>query len=120
MKDCFTLACDPTAENAEDTRAARIYAALAHEVRLRILRHLMLQDACCCKEIVSTVDLAQSTVSQHLKVLVQAGLVDYRPERQSSRYSVNVQALATIRTHLNGLADCCANQRNKASRDHVE
>ncbi|PRD45886.1 ArsR family transcriptional regulator [Phyllobacterium phragmitis] len=115
MKDCFSPDFDPLAANAEDARAARIYAALAHEARLRILRHLILQDACCCKEIVSTVDLAQSTVSQHLKVLVQAGLVDYRPERQSSRYSVNSQALNAIQTHLNGLvndlADFCSGQR---------
>jgi len=116
MKDCFTPDCDPT-ENAWDARAVRIYAALAHEVRLRILRHLMLQDACCCKEIVSTVDLAQSTVSQHLKVLVQAGLVDYRPERQSSRYSVNAQALATIRTHLNGLEHFAAGRDRSASHE---
>ncbi|WP_420959982.1 ArsR/SmtB family transcription factor [Brucella sp. IR073] len=83
----------------------RIYNALAHGVRLRILRQLITRDACCCKDIVSTVDLAQSTVSQHLKVLVEAGLVDYRPERQSSRYSVNPQALAAIRSHLRELAD---------------
>ncbi|RCS23191.1 ArsR family transcriptional regulator [Phyllobacterium salinisoli] len=115
MNDCSRPDYDPLADNGEDARAARIYAALAHEVRLRILRHLSLQDACCCKEIVSTVDLAQSTVSQHLKVLVQSGLVDYRPERQSSRYSVNSQALAAIHTHLNGLvndlADFCSKER---------
>ncbi|PYE88503.1 ArsR/SmtB family transcription factor [Phyllobacterium leguminum] len=105
--------------DCEEARAACIYAALGHGARLRILRHLLAQDACCCKEIVSTVDLAQSTVSQHLKVLVQSGLVDYRPERQSSRYSVNQQALAAIRAHLGTLADCCVIQRKK-SENHVE
>jgi ArsR family transcriptional regulator, arsenate/arsenite/antimonite-responsive transcriptional repressor len=109
MKHCSGQYVRPLKD--EDIRAARIYAALAHEARLSILRHLLEhQHACCCKEIVSTVDLAQSTVSQHLKVLVQAGLVDYRPERQSSRYSVNTEALAAIRTHLNGIADCCSKE----------
>lgn len=121
MKECPIQNLDtPLAGECEDARAVRIYAALAHGVRLRILRHLMHhQHACCCKEIVSTTDLAQSTVSQHLKALVQSGLVDYRPERQSSRYSVNTQALAAIQAHLNILADCCANQRKK-SENHVE
>ncbi|KXF78070.1 ArsR family transcriptional regulator [Paramesorhizobium deserti] len=116
MKDCsrYDLETLP-AGDCEEARAARIYAALGHGVRLRILRHLMQQDACCCKEIVSTVDLAQSTVSQHLKVLVQAGLVDYRPERQSSRYSVNAHALATIRTHLSGLEHFAAERNRSAS-----
>ncbi len=91
-----------------DDEAARIYAALGHPVRISILRQLILEDACCCKDIVGRLDLAQSTVSQHLKVLVQAGLIDYRPERQTSRYSINWPRLTAIRAHLAGLAgNCC-------------
>ena len=41
-------------------------------------------------------DLAQSTVSQHLKVLVEAGLVRFSPERQRSRYEIDREALAGI------------------------
>lgn len=91
-----------------DEDAARIYAALGHPVRITILRQLVLEDACCCKDIVGKLDLAQSTVSQHLKVLVQSGLVHYRPERQTSRYSINWPQLAAIRAHLAAFAgDCC-------------
>lgn len=100
--------CTLSAFNEGDEANARIYAALGHSVRLTILRQLSLQEACCCKDIVGTLDLAQSTVSQHLKVLVQAGLVDYRPERQSSRYSVNAARLAEIRDHLHRLTALCA------------
>lgn len=93
----------------DDDAAARIYAALGHPVRIAILRQLILEEACCCKDIVGRLDLAQSTVSQHLKVLVQAGLVAYRPERQTSRYSVNRAQLDAIRNHLAALAgDCCS------------
>lgn len=91
-----------------DDEAARIYAALGNVVRLAILRQLILEEACCCKDIVGRIDLAQSTVSQHLKVLVQAGLVDYRAERQSSRYSVNRTRLNSICDHLTALGiDYC-------------
>ncbi|MFC4625139.1 ArsR/SmtB family transcription factor [Daeguia caeni] len=95
----------------DDAKAARIYAALGHPVRLAILRQLIIEDACCCKDIVGRLDLAQSTVSQHLKVLVEAGLIDYRPERQASRYSVNRGCLTIIHAHLGILAaGCCADK----------
>ncbi|PWL19717.1 ArsR family transcriptional regulator [Falsochrobactrum shanghaiense] len=92
-----------------DEKAARVYAALGHPVRIAILRQLILEEACCCKDIVGRVDLAQSTVSQHLKVLVQAGLVDYRPQQRTSRYSVNRLQLHAICDHLTALTtDCCS------------
>lgn len=82
-------------------------AALAHPARLAILRQLSCHDACCCKQIVSQLDLAQSTVSQHLKVLVEAGLVDYRSERQTSRYSINPEAFARASFFVQDLAGFC-------------
>lgn len=94
----------------DDDLAARIYAALGHPVRIHILRQLILEDACCCKDIVGRLDLAQSTVSQHLKVLVQAGLIDYRPDRQTSRYSVNWQQLTIIRSHFAAFSNGCCDQ----------
>ena len=83
-------------------------AALAHPARLRILRHLSGRGACCCKEVVEQLDLAQSTVSQHLKVLVDAGLVRFSPERQRSRYTVNVEEVARLSRALSGYLDDCS------------
>lgn len=94
----------------DDDAAARTYAALGHPVRIHILRQLILEDACCCKDIVGRLDLAQSTVSQHLKVLVQAGLIDYRPDRQTSRYSVNWQQMTAIRSHFAAFHNGCCDQ----------
>jgi DNA-binding transcriptional ArsR family regulator len=51
-----------------------IFSALGNPVRLRILRHLA-NEACVCGKIVELLPLAQSTVSQHLKVLRTAGLI---------------------------------------------
>jgi DNA-binding transcriptional ArsR family regulator len=94
-----------------DMMAAKL-AALSHPARLRILRHLSGQGACCCKEVVEHLDLAQSTVSQHLKVLVDAGLVRFSPERQRSRYTVDRDEVARLSRGLNAYfdtfsADCC-------------
>lgn len=92
-----------------DEMAARL-GALAHPARLHILKHLSSRPACCCKEVVECLDLAQSTVSQHLKILVEVGLVTYRPERPRSRYEVDREALANLSRGVAGLIDlCCAN-----------
>jgi ArsR family transcriptional regulator len=106
MKDYKHQACSLAANKIEDEEAARIYAALAHPVRLTIIRQLSLEEA-CCKDIVGGLDLAQSTVSQHLKVLVQAGLVAYRADKQNSRYSVNHARLDHIKDHFSQLSLLC-------------
>jgi DNA-binding transcriptional ArsR family regulator len=84
--------------------------ALSHPARLRILAHLSQQNCCsCCKDVVSHLDLAQSTVSQHLKVLVEAGLVRLTPDGTRSLYEVDRQALASLSEKVGDLlAACCA------------
>ncbi len=54
---------------------ASLARALGHPARVRILRLLSRQDGCICGDLVEVVGLAQSTVSQHLKVLKDAGLI---------------------------------------------
>lgn len=84
-------------------------AALSHPARIAILQHLAGVEACCCKEVVERMDLAQSTVSQHLKVLVDAGLVRLTPESRRSRYEVDRKELTALGVSLNGLlVSCCA------------
>ena len=89
--------------------AARL-GALSHPARLNILVHLAQQDCCtCCKDVVSRLDLAQSTVSQHLKVLVEAGLVKLTPDGTRSLYEIDRGALASLSETLGGLLTaCCA------------
>ena len=89
-----------------DSLAAKL-AALAHPARIAILRHLSSQGCCCCKDVVDTLDLAQSTVSQHLKVLVSAGLVRYAPERQRSLYAVDRDAAARLFQAVSTLLETC-------------
>jgi DNA-binding transcriptional ArsR family regulator len=56
-------------------RMAQICKALAHPARIRILVYLKRLNQCVCGQIVDHLPLAQSTVSQHLKILKQAGLI---------------------------------------------
>jgi DNA-binding transcriptional ArsR family regulator len=88
--------------------AAR-FAALSHPARIEILQYLSGNRSCCCKEVVEQFDLAQSTVSQHLKILVEAGLVKFSPEKQRSRYELDRTALSELSTSVERLVQsCCA------------
>lgn len=101
----------PPARHACGDRAALAarLGALAHPARIEILQHLAGVDACCCKDVVERLDLAQSTVSQHLKVLVEAGLVRLTPGRPRSRYEVDREALVALSGAVGHLLfSCCA------------
>jgi ArsR family transcriptional regulator len=96
---------------SEDAIASRL-SALSHPARIAILRHLSMSGCSCCKDVVQSIELAQSTVSQHLKILVEAGLVRYRPDRQRSRYEIDHDAVAELSSAVSGLLQsCCASAR---------
>jgi len=100
---------DSNCPAASAERLAAGLAALAHPTRIEILQHLSGQHACCCRDVVDRLDLAQSTVSQHLKVLVDAGLVRFSSDRQRSRYELDRTALRNLASSLARLTeDCCA------------
>lgn len=97
---------------ATDSRAvAAGLAALSHPARIEIIKHLSASNSCCCRDVVDHLDLAQSTVSQHLKILVDAGLVRFAPDRQRSRYEVDRSALAKISASLAALVNSCCSGR---------
>ncbi|MBS1108643.1 MAG: regulatory protein ArsR [Anaeromyxobacteraceae bacterium] len=58
-----------------DDELAALAKALGHPARVQIMRLLVRREACICGDIVDELPLAQSTVSQHLKVLKDAGLI---------------------------------------------
>ena len=58
-----------------DNRVAKYAKALSHPARVAILRLLLKKQSCICSEIVDELPLSQSTVSQHLKELKEAGLI---------------------------------------------
>ena len=58
-----------------EQEVAAVAKALGHPARVRIMRLLLAHDVCYCGQLVDELSLAQATVSQHLKVLKQAGLI---------------------------------------------
>lgn len=99
--------------STHDVALAGRIKALGHPARLAIIRALIAagEDRRCCGDIVQTLPLAQSTVSQHLKVLLEAGLIKGEIEGPRSCYCINRSALAEIAEAVGGIgadpASCC-------------
>lgn len=72
-----------------DAELASLAAALGHPARVAILRLLKEREVCICGEIVQQMPLAQSTVSQHLKVLKDAGWIAAREDGTRVCYAFN-------------------------------
>jgi ArsR family transcriptional regulator len=79
--------------DAKDTRLAELAKALSHPARIAILRTLVEKNKCICGEIVNSLPLAQSTVSQHLKELKKVQLIVGEIEGPKSCYCINWETL---------------------------
>jgi DNA-binding transcriptional ArsR family regulator len=75
----------------EDIKLARYAKALAHPARIAILRHLASLDNCCFNEISKELPLADSTVSQHMNELKDAGLIQGNFEPPRVQYCINAE-----------------------------
>jgi ArsR family transcriptional regulator len=87
-----------------DARAVRDRAALAralgHPARIRIVQTLIDKQACIGCDLVDEIGLAQSTVSEHLRILKAAGIITGEIERPRVCYSLNRAALEPLREFL--------------------
>lgn len=89
---------------------ATMMRALGHPVRLEILRILARRaENCCCNDVTDCLSLAQSTVSQHLKVLLDAGIIERKAQGTRNNYRVRTDRLTTfnlaIGNYLSELGD---------------
>lgn len=113
MKDERAPACCPPADDRPDLRPvegedadaelATFAKAIGHPARVQILRLLVRRSACICGEIVEELPLAQSTVSQHLKVLKDAGLIRGEIDGPRTCYCIEPRALRRLKALIGGL-----------------
>lgn len=86
-----------------EERLAELAKALGHPLRVRILRLLAKHQGCVCGELVDELPVAQSTVSQHLKTLKDAGLVQGEIDGPRVCYCVAPAAVAELKELVNKL-----------------
>lgn len=104
--------CPPVNEQADlrpiegpeaDEELASLSKALGHPARVKIVRILARKDTCICGDIVDELPLAQSTVSQHLKVLKDAGLIRGEVDGPRVCYCIEPRALRRLKALVGGI-----------------
>lgn len=88
---------------AADETTARWAKALSHPARIAILRILAHHETCVCGEIVDGLPLAQSTVSQHLRVLRESGMIKGEVDGPRSCYCIDVDRVSQVLADLTRL-----------------
>ncbi len=86
-----------------DVELATLAKALGHPARVQIVRFLLSRDSCMCGDIVEELPLAQSTVSQHLKMLKESGLIRGTIDGPRVCYCVETQVLERLKRLVSGL-----------------
>jgi ArsR family transcriptional regulator len=94
--------------STDKLRLAKMLKALGNPIRFQIVETLAERQMCITSEIVETTPLAQSTVSQHLKVLKEAGLIDGEFEGPATCYCLDVDNIRWLKDQIGKwLPSCC-------------
>src|SRR6188768_4155939 len=91
--------------SVKENETAKIARALAHPARIAILNLLVKRAACVCGDIVDEIPLSQSTVSQHLKELKEAGLITGEIEGAKVCYCIDEKEWKAAQVWINQLFD---------------
>lgn len=87
----------------DDEQLALMAKALGHPIRVKILRLLAERKTCVTGDLVSELPLAQSTVSEHLRIMRDAGLIQGEIEGPRTSYCVNTVGLSALQSAINSL-----------------
>ncbi len=93
----------PVEGKPADEELALLARALGHPARVQILRLLVRRESCICGDIVDELPLAQSTVSQHLKVLKEVGLIRGEIDGPRIGYCIQPSTLRRLRALVGSL-----------------
>lgn len=93
-------AAEPDIGPPDDDTLAAMAKAIAHPARIAIIRLLAHRETCATGDVVAELPLAQSTVSEHLRILREAGLIQGEIEGPRTRYCVDATGLAALRAGI--------------------
>jgi DNA-binding transcriptional ArsR family regulator len=101
----FTIIMPSTSFTHTQQQLAQVAKALGHPARIAILEVLRRRETCYCGDIVEELPLAQATVSQHLKVLKEAGLIQGTIDPRRSCYCIDAKGWTQARALLDAFLD---------------
>ncbi|MEM7127609.1 MAG: metalloregulator ArsR/SmtB family transcription factor [Chloroflexota bacterium] len=96
MNTCCTL----DISGDDELRLIQMFKALSHPVRFSILKFLLMHPNCYTKDIVEAMPIAQATVSQHIKILRQAGWVAAEAKCQATCHWLDEENIAWFKTKV--------------------
>lgn len=91
---------------------ARFAKALGHPARVAIVEYLLRTEGCICGDIVAELPLAQPTVSQHLRELKNAGIIQGSVDGNAICYCVDEKAIARFRDYCKNITERLGKKRN--------
>ncbi|MEM7801713.1 MAG: metalloregulator ArsR/SmtB family transcription factor [Chloroflexota bacterium] len=97
LPDLTEPCCSLDINGEEQALLVQIFKALGHPIRFEILKYLLTHPGCITREIVKDMPLAQATISQHLKVLYEAGLVERFAAGTATCYTLNAERIGWIK-----------------------
>lgn len=99
-----------------DEAVMRMLRALSDDNRIAIVEMLLNGETCACK-ILEKLNITQPTLSHHMRILVNSGLVNARKDGQWTRYSLDSDSMNTLSEYVNGLSSrCCTNGESNCMR----
>lgn len=109
----------PVESTIDPDSLATVAKALGHPARIRIVRLLLERRTCIGGDIVDDIGLAQSTVSEHLRILKAAGIIQGEIERPRVCYALRPESLAPLAGLIDAVLDqsghtptCCSDPRS--------
>lgn len=100
--------------NKEQNELALYLKAIAHPARIAILQRILQSNTCICGDLVNELGLAQATISQHLKELKNAGIIQGTIEGVTVCYCINPKTWKLLEKQLSnffgtykGEVNCC-------------
>jgi len=92
--------CTLDISGAEQERLVAMFKAIGNPIRFEIMKFLVTHPGCITRDIVDDLPIAQATVSQHLKVLRQAGWIEGTVEGTATSYCLHEENIAWFRQRV--------------------
>lgn len=97
--------------SAQQNRIAKMAKAIGHPARIAILEYLIKKGSCVCGDLVLELPLSQATISQHLKALKEAGIIQGNVDGVYRCYCINQKACSSLINSVSQLfsklKNCC-------------
>ncbi|MGB3717467.1 MAG: metalloregulator ArsR/SmtB family transcription factor [Candidatus Promineifilaceae bacterium] len=95
--------CTLDISGEEELKLIAVFKALGNSTRFEILKYLVTHPNCITGDIVAFIPLAQATVSQHLKVLRESGLITGTTEGPATSYCLNDETIEWFRVKVGSI-----------------